>query len=112
LKHFPSHFTNNCTFGQRLAAQSLPMTADMVATHITRHVLDDQRTLVKLLQGEKGLHELLNITALDVFKEETRAAIQDRSDQIADALMARLLVDTAVEVGKVVDLVEAFGIWS
>jgi hypothetical protein len=88
------------------------MNPDMVAAHITRHVLDDQRTLVKLLQGEKGLHELLNITAIDVFKEETRAAIQDRSDQIADALMARLLINTAVEVGKVVDLEKALGIWS
>lgn len=104
LKHHPAYNLSNYTLGQRLAAQSLPMTDAMVATYVKRQILTDQHTLVKLLKGEQGLHELLNVTVVDSFREETRQAIQECSDQIADVILARLLVGAVAEVGKIHDL--------
>ncbi len=100
LKHNTRHNPNNCTLGQRMIAQTLPMDEARVAGHIKRHILDDQHTLVKLLKGEKGLHELLNITVIDTFREETTRAMQECSDQIADVIMARLLVGAVASVTR------------
>ncbi len=80
------------------------MSPAAVTGYLKRPILEDQHTLVKLLKGEKGLHELLNITAIDSFRDETRAAIEECANQIADTLLARLLVDTAASVGREVDL--------
>lgn len=111
LKHNPRHNPNNCTFGQRMVAQTLPMDATRVAGHIKRHILEDQHTLVKLLKGEKGLHELHNITVIDTFREETTRAIQDCSEQIADVIMARLLVGAVASAAKVFDLGRNEQLW-
>lgn len=104
LKHFPQNFTHSSTFPQRLIAEALPMQPDKVFKHIKKQILDDQHTLVKLLKGEKGLHELLNITVIDSFREETVGVIREFSDQIAEVILARMLIQSLTGLGDVHDL--------
>ncbi len=110
LKHFPQENLASSSFPQRLMAESLPMRSEAVARYVTQHILEDQHTLVKLLKGEKGLHELLDIAAIDSFRDETRFAIQECSNQIADAVLARLLIDTVLQAAPHCDLRSLLGV--
>lgn len=104
LKHFPQNCMHSSTFPQRLIAEALPMQPDKVCQHIKKQILDDQHTLAKLLKGEKGLHELLNITVIDSFREETVGVIRDFSDQIAEVILARMLIQSLDGMGDAHDL--------
>lgn len=83
---------------QRLIASALPLDNAVIADYLRRQVLDEQRRLTDAMRGHVSTHEAMRTECMDDFKAETQRTITESCAQMADAVLARCLVDIVVEL--------------
>lgn len=87
----------------------LPLRDDAIRAHITARVLAEQQDLAALLRTTEDQPDApVNVDAIDTFRQEASREIQLASDQMADALLARCLIETLSELGQEYDLSKYF----
>lgn len=90
-------------FSRRLLLQTLPLQSAAVKAHLLAQVLSEQAEHSAVLQS--AVPEVApSIDALDAFRQETSSEIQQSCDQMADAILARVLIETVADLGKFYDL--------
>jgi hypothetical protein len=95
---------------KRLLLQSLPLREDAVKAHIARCVLAEQQELVEGLKAGGDAPEApVKVDIIDNFRLEAQREIELASNQMADALLARCLIETCVELGQLYDMSALFG---
>ncbi len=109
-KHFAQSNNNNSSssmpFARRLLLQSLPLKNPTLKAHILAHVLQEQAELTATLRSDSEVSP--NIDTIDTFRQETSREIQQSCDQMADAILARALIETVAELGRHYDLAKLF----
>jgi len=66
--------------------------------HITRKIASEQQSLAALLRGEKAINDhLLRVDTVQSVQSEVRAAWQQGCDDMADGILARLVVQTTAQ---------------
>jgi hypothetical protein len=94
---------------KRLLLQSLPLREDAVKAHIARCILAEQQELVEVLRtGGDAPEAPVNVDIVDNFRLEAQREIELASNQMADALLARCLIDTCTELGQLYDMSALF----
>lgn len=100
--------------------RALPLRNDAIKAHIAARVLAEQQDLAQVLSAAAGddqqQHQQLHgsaevqaeVRAIDTFKQEAAREIQLASEQMADALLARCLIETIAELGQQYDLAKYF----
>lgn len=94
---------------RRLLAQHIPLQRDSVALceYITSRISAEQHSLVKMLRGEKAINDhLLDTEAVDDIKEELSYALQEACGQVADGILAKLLIQTTTDCVARLNLTE------
>lgn len=89
--------------------RALPLRNDAIAAHIAARVLAEQQDLAQVLAVTEDQVEVpVEVRAIDTFRQEASREIQLASDQMADALLARCLIETVAELGQQYDLAKYF----
>lgn len=90
---------------KRLLLQALPLRDDAIKAHITRTVLAEQEELARVMKcATEGSEVPVGVDLIDNYRAEAEAEIRLASEQMADALLARCLIETCAELGDIVDL--------
>ena len=100
------HSTNPSStqpFSRRLLLQTLPLQNATVKAHLLAQVLAEQAEHSAVLQSATP-EVVPNIDALDTFRQETSTEIKQSCDQMADAILARVLIETVADLGRYYDL--------
>jgi hypothetical protein len=103
---------------KRLIAQSMPLHDNAsLCDFITSRISAEQRSLVSLLWGEKAMNDhVLDVDIVEDIKEDITLSMQRACHDLADGLMAKMLVRivaecldgfSAEEVSRVVSNIEA-----
>jgi hypothetical protein len=81
---------------KRLLAQHLPLEkSSHLCEYITSRIASEQQSLVQLLRGEKAMHDhMLNVRTVDELQEEVATALQAACSEVADGILAKLLIQT------------------
>ncbi len=93
---------------RRLLIQTLPLNEDSVKEHILSRIVTEQQDLTKLVKEGKSGPETLNIEVIDTFRQETQQEIQAACDRMADAMLARILIESIGDIGHIYDLNKVF----
>lgn len=84
------------SLSKALIAQNMPMNKDTIKDYVKNVVCQEQNNLVKILDGKKPIHDVLNVDTIDSFPKQMESALSEAGSFIADTLLARLLVDATV----------------
>lgn len=106
-KHSASITTSTLPFARRLLLQALPLKDATLRAHILAQVLTEQQAHNAVLQS--GDTEVVpQIDSLDTFRQETQEEITQACNQMADAILARALIETVADLGKYYDMSKLF----
>lgn len=87
--------------------QTLPLNDATLKAHILAQVLQEQAEHSAVLQSVTT-EVVANIDTLDAFRQETSAEIKQSCDQMADAILARALIETITDLGRHYDISKLF----
>ena len=93
---------------RRLLIQTLPLNEESVKAHITSRIVAEQQDLTKLVKQGKPVPETLNIEVIDTFRQETQQEIKAACDRMADAMLARILIESIGDISRIYDLNKVF----
>lgn len=96
------------SLSKKMLAQHMPLhQPSHLCEYITSRIASEQQSLVQLLRGEKAMHDhMLNVRTVDELREEVTTALQSASCEVADGILARLLIQTTATCMKDMNLSE------
>jgi hypothetical protein len=97
---------------RRLMLQALPLRDDAIRAHIERTVLAEQQALTQVMLncGTPGPAEVpVAVDIIGNYRSEAAREIELASHQMADALLARCLIEACADLADVVDLEALLG---
>lgn len=105
-KHSPASSTCPLQLSSRLLLEALPFHEDdvAIAAYIRNKILTEQQQLTCYIKEDKSLQDLIHVDAIDTFKQETTSAIVEACESMAEAILARCLIEAVADLGNLFNL--------
>jgi adenosylmethionine-8-amino-7-oxononanoate aminotransferase len=95
-------------FSKNVLLQALPLQNDAVKAQILSSIIEEQRRVGELKRRGGSVVDSVSVDVIDTFKRETQAELTAACNQMADAMLARCLIETLSELGQQYDLSKHF----
>ena len=93
---------------KRLLLQSLPLRDGAIKAHIERVIIAEQESAANAINSrigaEGGESAVVDVDLIDNFRQEAEREMTLASEQMADALLARCIIETCADLEKEFDL--------
>jgi hypothetical protein len=95
-RHHPPPATVR-SFAKRLAASELPLTPKYIQEAVIGRLKKDLSRSSEVMSGSKHILELVDATVVEDFQEDFLISLREASNEVADIILARCLVDMSDE---------------
>lgn len=96
---------------KRIMLQALPLREDAIKAHIQRVIVAEQEALTQSLLAADGESSEVPVAVdmIDNYRAEAAREIELASHQMADALLARCLIEACADLAEFIDLESLLG---
>lgn len=86
---------HTASLSKRLLAETLPLTPAAIEATVMARLCEEEARLQEVVQGRRHYLEGISVDVTDGFPDDVNVHMQQLSADVADAILARCLVDTA-----------------